>query len=348
MQTVNLRQATQLVEKAIDADIPCILIGPPGIGKTSVFKQIAAKRKIGCKVEDATSLDPVDARGVIVPDMKSEKSFFTRPAIFPDDEDGEKGLLVLDEVCGCMPATQKSLQTILLERRSGKHKLPKKWVPMGTGNGASDNAGAYSLLTSLEDRALILNVVPEFQVWKEDYAYPKGIDHRIISCLNFREELFNTFGKRDKKAQGKSHASGRSWERLSNLLKVGLEGDLLMAGAAGCVGEGPAVEFIAHMKVHDALPDIKKIYQGKHNEVPGSDQPDVLYALSGALVGFLNQLPDDLPKMLAIERFFEYAMKLPAEFTILSVKDAALLHKMEIIKAKNYGVFARKFTELIL
>ena len=348
MLTVNLRQAAELVEKAIDADVPSILTGIPGIGKTSVFRQVAKKRNIACKVEDATSLDPVDARGVIVPNLETGDSFFTRPAIFPDKEDGEEGILVLDEICGCLPATQKALQTVLLERRSGKHRLPEKWVPVGTGNGAGDGAGAFSLLSSLEDRAMILNVVPDFDVWKNDFAYPNDIDHRIISFLNFREELFSTFGKRDKKAQGKSHASARSWERLSKLLKAGLKGDLLLPGAAGCVGGGPATEFIAHMAVHEHLPDIKKIYRRQYNEVPSSDKPDVLYALAGALVSFLGRLPEDLPKMMAIERFIEYAMKLPSEFCILAIQDSIPLHKEHILRSKGYGAFARKFQALVL
>lgn len=350
MITVNLRQARKLLKKAIDADIPAILMGTPGIGKTSCPKQVAAELGIGCIVEDGSSLDPVDVRGVLVPDMKTRESFFTRPAIFPDRDAGKKGLLVIDELGGCAQATQKALQTILLERKSGIHKLPKGWLPVGTANYAADGAGAYTLLTSLEDRVVVMNVVSDPQIWKEDFAIPRKIDHRIISFINWRPECLNTFAKRNKGDRGKGFASERSWEKLSRLLDVGLDDDdgILLSGAAGCVSEGVAAEFTAYLKIHESLPVIKEIYRGR-NDIPKNDEPGVLYALSGALVNYLGRLPEELSKAMAIERFIEYSMLLPTEFAILAVKDAFTLHSKEIVASNNFKkVFTKKYGAVIV
>lgn len=350
MITVNIRQAKKLLRKAINADIPAILMGTPGIGKTSCPKQVAAELGIGCVVEDGSSLDPVDVRGVLIPDMKTRESFFTRPAIFPGKDAGKKGLLVIDELGGCAQATQKALQTILLERRSGSHRLPQGWLPVGTANYAADGAGAYTLLTSLEDRGIVMNVVSDPQIWKEDFAIPQGINHRIISFINWRPECLNTFAKRNKGDRGKGFASERSWEKLSRLLDIGLDDDddILLSGAAGCVSEGVAVEFAAYLKVHKSLPNIKKIYRGS-NDIPKDDEPGIMYALTGALVSYLGRPPEELSKTMAIERFIEYSMLLPAEFAILAVKDAFHLHSKEIVISNNFRkVFTKKYGAAIV
>lgn len=348
MITVNLREAARITEAAILADMPVLLMGHPGIGKTSVFKSIANKLGIGCRIEDGSSLDPVDARGVCVPDMKTRESFFTRPAIFPTERDGKKGILVIDEVGGMIPAAQKAIQSIFLERRSGEHILEEGWIPVGTGNYATDGAGAFSLLTSFEDRVAVFNVEPDYPVWKEDFALPNDLDHRIISFLNFRTELFSTFNKRNKNEKGKSFVSPRSWEKASKLLKTGVIPDSLMLPAmAGCIGEGVATEFVAHLKVHNELPRIESIYKGKYENVPS--KPDVLYALTGALVAYLSRLPKDLSKEKAVERFLKYVMMLPAEFAVLAMKDAIVLHKSDILASKpHFSNFSKKFEYLII
>ncbi len=347
MLNVNLRIAKEAVMKLVPLGRPIVAMGSPGIGKTEIMKQAAKALFMGCKVTEASSLDPTDTRGI--PYVTDGESKYGRPSILPDvKKDGEKGLLVIDELASCLPAVQVSLYPLFLERRLGDYPLPKGWVPMGTGNYTSDGAIAYSLSSALTDRVFILNITPDFQVWKEDFAFANGINADIISFLNWRPELFYTFDKRDKTAKGKAFASPRSYELASNALKTNLGDDILMAVLAGCLGEGVAVEFVAFRKVSQGLPDIKKIYMGKHNAVPDNDKPDVLYALTGALVGFLSRLPEELPKAMAVERFFEYSMKLPAEFTVLGVKDALSLHKQDIVKSKNWGTFSKKYRELVL
>jgi len=351
MITVNIREALRLIEAAYKADIPAFIMGPPGCGKSTVPKLVAKKLGINCLVEDASSLDPIDTRGVMIPDVKTGASRFTRPAIFPRECDGPKGILVIDEVAGSVQATQKSLQPIMLERKSGEHKLPEGWLPVGTGNYAGDNAGAVTLLTSFEDRGIVINMVPDFQIWKEDFAFPMGLDGRGIAYLNWRPDNFCTFDKRVKGSQGKSFATPRSWEKALRMLKVleeiGASAEEKLAGLAGCLGEGMAVEFMAFLTMHEELPNIKKIYLGKSKEVP--KKPDVLYALSGALVAFLKHMPKEISRPLAINALLDYLLLIPAEFAILTFKEAHMAgYKKDLFEAKGCEGFLTKFKEVLL
>lgn len=343
MLTVNLRTAKEAMRKLVPTGRSTLLMGSPGIGKTDVLRQVARELSMGCKITEASSLDPTDTRGI--PYVVDGESRYGRPSLLPDPEkDGETGLLGIDELASCMPAVQVSLYPLFLERRLGDYPLPKGWIPVATGNYTSDSSVAHNLSAALTDRVFILNVVPNFTVWKEDYAFKNGIATEIISFLNYRPDLFYTFAKRDKSSKGKAFASPRSYELASDALKTGLSGEPLHAVMAGCLGEGVAVEFMAFREIHQSLPDIRKIYSGKHDDIP--DKPDVLYALVGALVGYLSRLPDDLPRSLAIERFYEYVLKLPAEFAILALKDAIPLHKDNLIKSRSFGAFEKKFRAL--
>ena len=350
MQTVNIRNAKTIVKEAVKVGAEVFLMGTPGIGKTQALKQAAEELEIGCRVEEGTSLDPMDVRGILVPNLTTQEAFYTRPAIFPHaDKDGEKGLLIIDEIGGCMPATQKALQSLICERRVGEHELPKGWLPVGTGNYATDDAGAFPLLTSLKDRAVLINVEPDFETWKEDFAIPQGIDRDIISFLNFKPDCFYTFEKRARNEKGKEFASPRTWEKASPFLSSGLTNGNLLAVLAGCLGDGPATELTAFRKVHDKLPNVTSIYRGTSDVVPKDSEPSVMYALSGALVGFLDRLPEDLSVSMAVERLLEYTQKLPGEFSILTIKEAIVKPeiKAEIVKSKGWIPWVDKYGEAV-
>jgi hypothetical protein len=344
MLTVTLRMVREILLKLVPTRRSVLLMGPPGIGKSSIPKQVADMLSMGFKVSEASSLDPTDSRGI--PYVAGNESLYGRPTLLPKKEDGEKGILVIDELASCLPAVQVSLYPLFLERRLGDYKLPEGWIPMGTGNYTTDNAVAFNLSTALTDRLFILNVVPDFEVWKQDYALPRDIDPIIISFLNFRPDLFYTFDKRERNGKGKTFASPRSYEMASVALQTGLEGEALHATLAGCLSEGVATELIAFKQVHQELPNIERIYRGKDNTVPA--KPDVLYALSGALVGFLKRLPKGLKIGVAMERLLEYSMKLEPEFAILTIKDAYPLYKENIVRSKGFNAWTKKFRDVVL
>lgn len=344
---ITLRESKNISKVLFSKKKPAIVMGTPGIGKTDILKQVAAELNVGFLCFEASSLDPTDVRGVLIP--KGEASVYTRSALLPvPEKHGKGGMLLIDELPSGLPAVQVALHPLFhpKERRLGSDSLPEGWVPMATGNYASDGAGAYNLLTALTDRVCVLNVKEDLGIWKEDFALPHKIHPIVLGFLNFRPDLFSTFEKRVKGGNGKSFASPRTWKEASDLLYTDLDGVALHGSLSGYLGDGVSSEVMAFRKTVSDLPDVDAIYAGRINTVP--EEPSVLYALCGAMVGKLMCHPDGLRLSVAIERFLEYSLKLPAEFAVLMVKDALSLHRKEIVQGKGWKAFANKYRDVLL
>lgn len=342
MLTANLRQAREVILMAIQNNQSVMLLGDPGIGKTQMFSQIAERIEFACSIFEGPSLDPTDVRGVLIP--VNGKSYFTKSPLLPIvEEDGEKGILVIDELSSALPSVQVSMHPLFLERRLGTHKLPAGWMPMATGNYASNGAGAYNLLTALSDRVCIINVVPDVDVWKQDFAIPNGVHTMVLGYINFKPANLSTFAQRNKNQQGKQFGTPRTHWEVSKVLhyhdKHPLSDNALYIAIAGWVGEGLASEYMAFRESYMKLPDPKDIYAGK-DIIP--TEPSVLWSLCSAIVLYLNGLNGSSLKK-AIGRFLEYIQKLPDEFGILSLKDAFVTHSKSLVVMPEFKKLAKNY-----
>jgi len=342
---VNTRQAAEIVSAAIDTKESVLLLGTPGIGKTEIIETQARKRGIGFRFFEAPSLDPTDIRGVLIP--QGDRSVFTKSALLPDPkEHGEDGVLLIDEITSGLPAVQVALHPLFhpKERRLGNDRLPEGWVPMATGNYATDGAGARALLTALSDRITTVHVRADFQVWKEDYAIPNNIHPIVIGLLNFRPDLFDTFEKRDKQGKGKTFASPRSHTSVSKTLYYHdnhpLTNESLLATLAGKVGEGVAAEYVGFMKVYLQLPDVLEIYAGK-DIIP--KEPSVLYALTAAMVAKIPEVAEKKGLKNTIDRLMEFSLKMDSDFGGLMIRDAYSLYRKEILSSKLWVTVAKRY-----
>jgi MoxR-like ATPase len=229
--------------------------GPPGIGKSSVVRQVAQKHGLPEPIDLRLSqLAPTDLRGLPVPE--NGVSRWWPPEFLPREEvHGPRGILFLDELNMAPPAVQGIAQQLILDRRVGSYEVPKGWFIWAAGNRKEDAASVYAMPAPLANRFLHLHVRPDLEAFTQ-YAVQNGFHRDILAFLRFRPELLHRLSREDP-----AWPSPRSWEMASRLHEKGLP-------IAPAVGPGAAGEFEAFLRVLNQVPDLEAVLQGKDPRPP--------------------------------------------------------------------------------
>jgi hypothetical protein len=221
------------------------------------------------------------------------------------------GLLFLDELAQAPPLVQAACLQLTLDRVIGEYRLPEGWSVVAASNRQEDRAGAHRLISPLLNRFIHIDLEVSHDDW-QGWAVQAGVAPEVRSFLRYRPTLLFQF---DPTTNRRSFRTPRSWEFVSQVLPHTSE-DLLLPVVAGCVGEGPAAEFVGFARLYKELPDLDQVLaQPSTTLVPR--EPAVLYALVGALVERCRQGDQAL-----LSGFVTYATRLPDEFGVLAMRDA--------------------------
>jgi len=304
--------ATNLVStisSLVEQKVPTFLWGAPGIGKSSIVKQIADEKEIGFIDLRLALMDPTDLKGIPFYDKDSHTALWAPPAFLPRDG---SGILFLDELNSAAPSVQASAYQLILDRKVGEYELPKGWAIVAAGNRESDRGVTYRMPSPLANRFVHFEMEVSVDDWRL-WAYKSNLDERIIAYISYKSQDLFTF---DAKSDAKSFATPRSWEYVNNILKSGVSADLLLDTISGAVGKEVAVSFLSFMKVMNKLPDIQTILTCR-DKVEYVDEVDVLYALSAGLVSAYLKEPDDE----SLENILHYTLEMKSEFAVMIVQD---------------------------
>lgn len=295
----------------IDSKIPVFVWGNPGVGKSSIIKQIASSKAMEFVDLRLSLLDPTDLRGIPFFDVLNKSAVWAKPEFLPDSNSQEFGILFLDEINSAPPTVQAAAYQLILDRKIGEYTLPLNYAIVAAGNYESDRGVTYRMPTPLANRFVHLDFELDFSEWKS-WAYESNIDSRIISFLSHKPQNLFTF---DAKAKEKSFATPRSWSFVNDILNSKLELEFLKEVISGAIGKDSSDEFINFCKVADKLPNIKEILEAKSIEVPTNNS--VLYALCTGIVYALK----DNSSIEKITNTLNYSLSLPNEFSVMLIRD---------------------------
>jgi len=295
----------------IDSKIPVFIWGNPGVGKSSLVRQIAENKSMKFIDLRLSLLDPTDLRGIPFFENETKKAVWAKPEFLPDTNSEEEGILFLDEINSAPPTIQAAAYQLILDRKIGEYELPKNFAIIAAGNYESDRGVTYRMPTPLANRFVHLDFELDFDEWKT-WAYESNIDSRIISFLSYKSENLFTF---DPKSKEKSFATPRSWSFVDDVLKSSLPLDLLEEVIKGAIGKDSAVEFINYCKIMKDLPNIDEIIEGKLEDVPSNNS--VLYALCTGLTYALKAKQE----VELISNVLNYSLNLPNEFSVMLIRD---------------------------
>jgi hypothetical protein len=293
------------LQSLIKSRQPVFLWGGPGLGKSSVIRQLAGSLNLPLQDVRALLLDPVDLRGL--PFLgKDGRSQWAAPEFLPQNG---SGILFLDELNAAPAMVQAGCYQLVLDRKLGEYTLPDGWAIIAAGNRDSDRAATTRMPTPLRNRFVHLEFEVDLQEWCE-WAIPNGIQPEVIAFLRFRPELLSAFD-RDQKA----FPSPRSWEFVSRILLSAPDKAVEHELFAGAVGAGAATEFSGFLRMFRELPNIDAILLNPRQE-PVPDTPAAQYAVASALAHCATDVN--------FERVCAYLERMPTEFNVLCVRDASL------------------------
>ncbi len=298
------RDVSKVLSSLIPTRKPVYLWGSPGVGKSAVVRQAADTLRLKLIDVRATLLDPVDLRGL--PKVTKDRAEWCPPAFLPRSGDG---VLFLDELAQAPPMVQAACLQLVLDRRIGEYELPAGWSVVAASNRQEDRAGTHRLITPLLNRFVHLDLDVSLEDW-QSWAVVNPVAPEVRAFLQYRPALLSQF---EPVTNPRAFPTPRSWSFVSDVL-AHTPAELLHRVAAGCVGDGPAAEFVGFLQLYRELPDLDVVLQ--HPETaPVPREPAIVYALVGALV---EKCKCDRTPVNSVIR---YVLRFPDEFTLLALRD---------------------------
>jgi MoxR-like ATPase len=331
-QCVTIAQAVDLLNLLIDGGDPVMLWGPPGIGKSEATHQIGATR--GWKVIEyrANLREPVDVRGIPVPDLDKGTTRWLVPDELPRaDRDGERGILFLDEINTASPQMMAVLFGLVLERRVGEYVLPAGWVIVAAGNRVSDRAAAQRMPTALRNRFAHIFIAPDVDAWCK-WANRNNVAPEVVAFVRLRRELIHIMPKGDENA----FPTPRSLTKAAKYVNAPKSQRLRLF--ASHVGDGVAAELDGFIELYRGLGSLEDIVASP-DTAPVPTEASARYAVCTGLGRLATR--KTLPNII------KYAKRLPRESQILVVHDATTRDE-KLKETTAYGAWAVENQDIIL
>lgn len=298
---------------AVAADLPVLLWGEPGIGKTAALTQLAADLDLPLTTVIASVHEPSDFSGL--PIIGDDPAVQGVPMAPPDWAvqlvRAGRGLLFLDELSTAPPAVQAALLRLVLERRIGTLRLPPAVRIVAAANPRSSAADGWELSPPLANRFVHLQWTHEHDVvvrglggtWPHA-TLPRLAPEKLTEAVAFarravcvllaaRPVLVHQIPTSEAR-RGGPWPSPRSWEMTLWLVAfataAGSSRDVLSLLVRGTVGDGPGFELLASLDRMD-LPDPEELLA----DPPGAALPergDLRQAVLDGVVAAVRKRPE--------------------------------------------------------
>ncbi|WP_212843758.1 AAA family ATPase [Catellatospora sp. IY07-71] len=298
---------------AVAADLPVLLWGEPGIGKTAALQQLAGTLDLPLTTVIASVHEPSDFAGL--PVVGDDPAVQGVPMAPPDwavrlVREG-RGLLFLDELSTAPPAVQAALLRVVLERRVGALHLPPGVRIVAAANPRASAADGWELSAPLANRFVHLQwthdadvvvrglggVWPRAELPRLDPARLAGAvayaRRAVCAFLTARPTLVHRLPNSETR-RGGAWPSPRSWDMTLRLVAfataAGASREVLALLVRGTVGDGAGLELLASLDRLD-LPDPEALLADPAAAVL-PERGDLRQAALDAVVAAVRARPD--------------------------------------------------------
>lgn len=242
VETVTIAQAKDTIAQAADIYFardqrgryrverrrarPVCLMGPAGVGKTEIVRQVARDKGLAFLSYSITHHTRQSIIGLprlvqgTVGDRTVSMTEYTMSEIIAqiyrtmEDTGLQEGILFLDEF-NCASESLRPIMLQLLQDKSfGPHAIPDGWMLVLAGNPAEYNRAASDLDPVTADRMRLVHIVPDYPAWRA-YAKTRNIHPVVLSYLDNHKDHFYVCRRDDA---GTALVTARGWEDLSVMM----------------------------------------------------------------------------------------------------------------------------------
>lgn len=317
---VTPSELAELTEVFIKNQLPLLITGKPGQGKSSIVQQVCKKMNVKLITENLVTADPTDEKGMpaVIEGKNGEKQavflpFGTLLALIHADK---PTVHFADDLGHSAKMVQAGYMHVVHERAISEHKISKHVTFIAATNRKKDKAGVQSIISPLLDRYVtIVELINSMEDWVK-WALKEKLPYEVVSYIRYRPEVLDEFEPSPDMSQT---PTPRGIHNIGRMLQAGVPKHLQLRLFAGTIGKKRATEFVGFLRIFQDLPDPDAVLMNPQNaKIP--KEPGHLYALCGALAARATEN--------SIERLVEYATRLETddsagkEFSTLLVKDA--------------------------
>lgn len=212
----------------IERQRPVFLMGPPGIGKTDIMRQIADEMDIALISYSMSHHTRQSALGLPFISNKTydNKEYRTTEYTMSEiiasvydvmEETGKReGILFLDEINCISETLAPSMLQFLQYKVFGRHQVPAGWVIVTAGNPPEYNRSVRDFDLATLDRLKKIDVEPDFDAWWH-YAQNQEVHTAVLTYLEIKKDDFYSV---QTTVDGKEFVTARSWVDLSDMMKL--------------------------------------------------------------------------------------------------------------------------------
>jgi hypothetical protein len=311
---ISTNDAPELLMDVLKVGLVPMLVGSPGVGKSTIIRDLAEKKKL--KVIDLrlSQCDPSDLLGFPVVNQERTKSGYVPMVTFPVEGDeipaGYRGwLLLLDEFNSASRNVQAAAYKIVLDKQVGDHKLHPRVAIVAAGNLTTDRAIVNPMSTAMQSRLIHYELSMNHKDWTA-WAHQAQIDHRVISYINFKPDMLHKF---DAHHDDATFPCPRTWEFVSKIIHSWDSiSTTKLPAVAGAIGEGAAREFVMFVDIFKSLPTIGAILANPTG-LPVPEEASVQFAISGMITNNVNKQN--------IDKLVTFVRRMPIEFFVITIQD---------------------------